>query len=143
MTAPLRGLALLDAAIAHIEAHPETWFQQDYRCGSGMCVAGWVCELAGGTWLTADPDHRDSWYLVAEEADPGEAVFMIDGPDGRRVPVIPAGSRAEHLIGAPRRFTDLMTGEEDESLFAGHNDLEDIKHIRDEIAAWFESQAIS
>lgn len=126
----LRGLALLDAAIAHIEAHPETWDQEHYRCESGMCVAGWACELAGGQWV-ADAASRDGYLLAADAADeyiiqPGAA-----GEYGIRstlpCPVVAAADRAERLLG-------LSWGQRVE-LFASENTLADIKSIRGELAA--------
>lgn len=141
-TTQLRGLALLDAAIAHIEANPQTWEQDDFRCGSGMCVGGWICELAGGAWLTPQANGILSWYLEAEPTDPPGTVrdVMLDG---KRVPAVMAYDRARRLIGAPAAFVDLDDDEDRRRLFDGGNDLGDIKAIRDEIAAWFESQAIS
>lgn len=138
----LRGLALLDAAIAHIEAGA-AWNQDDFRCGSGMCVGGWICELAGGKWLTSDPDGPLAWYLVPEAEDYDIEIVTTRIVDDRltRAPAVAASARAERLLGAPARFTDLCSGER--TLFDGGNDLEDIKRIRNEIAAWFESQAIS
>ena len=39
---------LLRQVLKQIETHPETWYQAEYRCESGMCFAGWACELTGG-----------------------------------------------------------------------------------------------
>lgn len=136
----LRGLALLDAAIAQIEAGAP-WNQDDFRCGSGMCVGGWMCELAGGTWISGPDDHMLSWFLVPEPGDYEVGVVATREMHGRRVPVVGAYARAERLLGVPARFTDLCSG--DRVLFAGGNTLEDIREIRDDIAAWFESQAES
>ena len=34
------GLAVLDAALAHIDAHPDEWDQSAWVCGTSACVAG-------------------------------------------------------------------------------------------------------
>lgn len=36
--------------IDQIIAVPEEWNQEDWRCGSGMCFAGWAIELSGYIW---------------------------------------------------------------------------------------------
>lgn len=118
MVTALRGLPLLDAAIAQIEAHPEAWRQDYYRCGSGMCVAGWTAELAGGQWVDADPDGDEGADMLRPEADDGPA--WAGGP-------IHVHDRAQRLLGISERAA--------EELFQGDNDLADIKAIRYEIAA--------
>jgi len=117
----LRGLALLDAAIAQIEAHPETWHQEWYRCESGMCVAGWVAELAGGLWADTDDDG-----LYPEPDDPAEDIGTIEREDDDRL-LVGAFDRA-------RRLTDISALDA-LRLFAASNDLDNIKVIRDQIAA--------
>jgi hypothetical protein len=127
----LRGLDLLDAVIAQIEAHPETWNQDEWRCESGMCVAGWVAEMAGGQWLTSDPGAMGSapsvhflrrWALIATPEDDTEFVRVIDGTG-----VIQAGNRASRLLG--------LTQDQADDLFSEENDLQDIKDFRNEISA--------
>jgi hypothetical protein len=39
--------ALLHATVRHIRAHPDTWFQMDYRRGHAGCVAYHAAILAG------------------------------------------------------------------------------------------------
>lgn len=48
------------------------WYQGDYRCGTGMCVAGWTREVAndGSEWLT--PETELGWsdrILLPEDID--------------------------------------------------------------------------
>lgn len=121
----LRGLALLDAAIAQIEAHPETWHQGAWRCKTGMCVAGWICELAGAQWAVAADAPSSSHLLIA---GPDE----LTGPTG----YVDAPMRAQHLLNFD--VDDFMdgTGDEDDEhyLFSASNELADIKRIRDEMA---------
>ena len=116
----LRGLALLNAVIAQIEAHPETWDQEEWRCETGMCVAGWMCELGGGTWLTGPYDVHSA-LLVIEDSDANNARTkeLSDGREG-----IYADERARRLLGA-----------DPGGLFDPDNSLSDIKAIRDELYA--------
>ena len=57
---------LLTLTMKTIEESPDTWDQRHWRCNSGMCFAGWVCELSGSRWLvpadqvTLNMDD-DSW----------------------------------------------------------------------------------
>ncbi|RYZ17201.1 MAG: hypothetical protein EOO70_02595, partial [Myxococcaceae bacterium] len=74
---PLRGLPLLDLVIAQIELTPQTWHQAEWRCESGMCVAGWVAHLAGGKWLTAASDEVSASYVAAEREDDSEFVVTV------------------------------------------------------------------
>lgn len=59
---------LLREVLAQIETHPETWRQSDWRCGTGMCFAGWTAELAGGKWI-ADANSWRAGYLAVEPGD--------------------------------------------------------------------------
>lgn len=125
----LRGLDLLDAAIAHIEAHPETWLQGSYRCESGMCLAGWAAQLAGGQWVTsADSDPEFRANMTAERDDPAQDVDF--DPDYGQI--IHVADRAERLLGG--RFLDeVEDGEDEPDLFAADNTLDDLKRMRDRL----------
>lgn len=35
------------AVLDHIDAHPETWQQSEWWCGTGGCFAGWTATLSG------------------------------------------------------------------------------------------------
>jgi hypothetical protein len=113
----LRGLALLDAVIAQIEAHPETWRQGSYRCETGMCVAGWAAEMTGGQWLYADTEGSADLLAAVPE----------DDPERVEEDAIDAHYRAQRLFG--------IGAFEAGHLFAGGNKLTDIRRIRDELAA--------
>jgi len=121
-TQELRGLALLDAAIAHVEARPETWEQGRYRCATGMCLAGWTAVRAGGQWLVGDPEGWGADYLISTAEDSAGCVESINGRAA-----IDAHNRARLLLG--------ITEEQASYLFAGCNSLADIRRVRDEIAA--------
>lgn len=83
---------LLKRTLAHIEAHPEQWFQGNWRgprnllgsehwrqaeagegCGTAFCFAGWAAELSGVTWVYP-PDHRLSYTVLT----PGEEEIAVD-----------------------------------------------------------------
>lgn len=72
-------------------------------CGTGMCVAGWGCHLAGDTFV---------WAL--DQGTEAEEVMV----DGRRMPI---SQRARELYD--------LTPYQAEMLFAGSNDLGQIRTI--------------
>ncbi|MGW5259617.1 hypothetical protein ACWEQG_01500 [Microbispora sp. NPDC004025] len=115
----------LRETLAHIEALPnlEGWQQGSYRCESGMCFAGWRCDLSGGQWATGIddmrtvrfPDHEPWFAASCLVAEPGDTyVAELDG-----VRVTPAHHRAARLLG-------LNEGQAAE-LFDGVNDLGDLR----------------
>lgn len=112
-TKPKTGVnvELLNETLAYIETHPEDWRQGEYRCGSGMCFAGWAATLSGREWLVPDPDSMAS-NLLSPEGD--EEPSMLRG--GVHVHEV-----AERLLG--------LTDDQGFHLFAGLNTLEDIRRI--------------
>jgi hypothetical protein len=56
VTAPNAELAY--RVLDHIDAHPETWDQSVWDCGTVACFAGWAVRLSGGT-SADDPDSPD------------------------------------------------------------------------------------
>lgn len=119
----LRGLDLLDAVIAQIEAHPETWSQSRYRCETGMCLAGWAAEMTGGQWLTGPASALAPLLLADDDDDPADTEdFPEDDEPFSGVLAIESHIRAQRLIG--------LTEDQAERLFAGGNTLPDIKLIR-------------
>lgn len=116
----LRGLALLDAAIAQIEAHPETWEQGTWRCESGMCVAGWTATLAGGEWAyPPNAEGSKSAFLVPV---PGDSARDIRNTS--HGPAVFARFRAARLLGLFDAFP---------LIFEPENDLAEIRRLRDEM----------
>lgn len=87
------NVALLKQTLAHIEANPGEWHQPRYRCGSGLCFAGWAVQLAGGQWYTT-ADEVLSDLLLAEPDEPGS--YELAESD---VCVVSADNRAERLLG--------------------------------------------
>jgi hypothetical protein len=121
VTADLRGLDLLDAAIDHIEKHPETWDQTTWRCRTGMCLAGHIAILAGGRWAAATGCH-----LVREPGEPADPYLSLES--------VRVSCRAERLIGA-RILDGDEDDEDDRDLFDANNTLDDIKAMRDKLRA--------
>lgn len=123
-TAALRGIPLLDAVIAHIEAEPQAWKQETYRCKTGMCVAGHAAQMAGGEWLVpelGDGDGIISDALLAEPGDDDDCVYVWNGTR-----VIDSDRRAMRVL--------ELTEEQADALFEGGNSLSDIRRARDRIA---------
>lgn len=132
MTADLRGLDLLDAAIDHIEKHPETWNQRSYRCATGMCLAGWIAVLAGGQWatppMTLPGHHLEHGECLTAEPDDPAAVVADWGCETPHIHV------AERLIDVSR-YVDNTGDDHERDLFDGMNDLDEIKAMRDDLRA--------
>jgi hypothetical protein len=111
--------ALFVKVLAQIEKHPETWTQSLWRCSSGMCFAGWACDLTGAQWCAA-ADSFDSDEILATSPQEDSAYDW----DGRWC--VPPESRAAAVLGlasagdlcAPRR-----------GLFNADNSLDDLYRI--------------
>lgn len=98
-------------------------------CGTGMCLAGWVCHIAGDTFVARSSKVDD----YANEGLPIEVSDVVDF-EGRKH-LIP--SRALALLGLESSgITEVDDmGEAFWDLFEGDNDVEDIRHIATLIAA--------
>lgn len=133
----LRGLDLLDAVIAHIEQHPETWEQDYWRCGTAMCIAGWTAEMAGGEWVTRRSGTGVlAEYLVATADDLEESVIGL--AHGREPGRIHVADRAARLLGFYSEMCAALGNPDDErDLFGEGNTLADIKQMRDDLRAHF------
>lgn len=116
---PTPNVELLRRTLAHIEEPSTPWDQEDYRCETGMCFAGWAAQLAGGVWVTG-PDDPWSDTLVADATDDPAFLHDVHGTEG-----ISAARRAARILG--------LTPEQSYRLFAGGNDLETLRHIVDEL----------
>lgn len=120
---PEINVPLLEQTLAQIEAHPETWDQGSFRCGTGMCFAGWTAELAGGKWLTSADAECYADRLVPEGSD-GNDVTEEDC-EGCDSPPPPPGVfaevRAKRLLGLDAR--------QSARLFDGSNGLDVIRAL--------------
>jgi hypothetical protein len=98
------GVDLAVAALAQIEMHPETWNQQQWRCDTGMCLAGWMGQLSDQvTWENPNDHHN----------------FAVVGRDGAWNTV---GDWAAHALG----FEDVFAPNAD-ALFHDSNSIEDLR----------------
>ncbi len=59
MTGTKPNAELAYAVLDHIDAHPESWNQGKWWCGTGGCFAGWACALSG-----ENPVHADYSWLA-------------------------------------------------------------------------------
>lgn len=116
---------LLRQTLAHIEAHPEGWYQKEFRCRSGMCFAGWSAELSGGLWAFGPGDYYAD-LLRAESDDPPEDVQVVYGQH-----VVSAHQRAARLLGL--EFRQSLR------LFVADNKLPDLRRIVGELCSEVES----
>ncbi|MGP4093024.1 hypothetical protein [Nonomuraea sp. KM90] len=108
---------LLKQTLAHIEANPSEWDQKQYRCGTGLCFAGWAVQLAGGRWYSDNADAALGEALIAE---PGEARSFAPESDSS-VRLVHAEFRAEQVLG----LSDDQAGR----LFYAGNTLPDLRLI--------------
>lgn len=123
---PNRGLALLDEAIQQIELQQNRgtnseWDQCFYRCKSGMCLAGWAAQLAGGQWAFPIKHDYADMLLATDDDNPED----IEQEEGLRV--VDAHSRAARLMG----LDDYQACE----FFSAGNDLDYIRALRAELAS--------
>lgn len=109
MTAPKPNAELAYRVLDQIDAHPETWNQGIWDCGTAACFAGWAVRLSGGT--SAKNDSLDT--------------IVVDGPAGIIGMEVP--DAAEHLLG------DICRNGDDEDLFDGSNTREDLGRLVEEI----------
>jgi hypothetical protein len=61
------ALALLDRALAAIDADPSTWRQSTWACETGGCVAGHIAHLVTGkTWSELAETDMDVQYIATD-----------------------------------------------------------------------------
>lgn len=116
MTAPNAELAY--RVLDHIDAHPETWDQSSWVCGTTACFAGWAVRLSGAEIEQSDPDEIDSAVVVGGPAE-------LIGAEVRDAAVNLLGSYCV----APRNLDDHRPG----NLFSDSNTREDLGELVAEI----------
>lgn len=112
---PRPNANLLNLTLDHILAHPETWEQKLFRCETGMCFAGWACELDGGKWAFPVEGNHET-FLVARDDDDDDVIFELDGQE-----VVDVEIRARRILG----LTDRQGGD----LFFADNNILDLRRI--------------
>lgn len=116
------NMELLDQALDHIIANPETWRQDTWRCETGMCVAGWVAELAGETWYVDPSKPTDPLpYIVSEQG-------------ARNAFKLYTGAWVEDAPDVANRLLGLETSWPDHRLFNAGNSLADLVKYRNMMA---------
>lgn len=108
------NVELLDRTLAYIEAHPEEWDQGNWRCGTGMCFAGWAVTLAGREWA-GDPGGPAGELLVRKPDEPRFAHTLNIGED--RIHVEDAAAN------------ELGLTEDDRDMFNDDKTLYDLRDI--------------
>lgn len=108
--------------LEHIEAHPETHDQGEWRCSTGMCVAGWTAELDGAVWARPanDPDGH-AIFVRSGSRRPGDVGALIDGH-----PCVTVREHATGALGLDRYQATV--------LFGAHNTAADCRRILEDIA---------
>lgn len=104
------------------------------RCGTALCLAGYICELTGARWLVTtdeqgnpllggqpinDIDEYALQLVIAEDDDPEEDVDIYLG-----VRVVFASRRAVRLLGLERTDSDI-----DHPLFSGYHDYPSLQRL--------------
>lgn len=116
MTAPAKPNAeLAYRVLDQIDAHPETWNQHEWDCGSAACFAGWAVRLSGG---------------VAEEKNRFTPT-VVEGP--RELVGLPVDEAAIEVLGTDGWTPSTVEVEEQDWLFSASNDREDLGRIVTEI----------
>lgn len=105
-----------------IKQTPEYHHQADYRCGSGMCFAGWAVSLDPQSTFLFGPKHSWADYVSSDSSQRG-SIEVLNSPSG-------AGM---HLQQRAIALLELDVNEYEESaLFAGSNTLLNIRaHIEE------------
>lgn len=104
MTAPNAALAY--RVLDHIDAHPESWNQGRWWCGTSGCFAGWAVQLSGEKMSGLN--------------------FVRVGPD--ELDVVHIGERAAQLLG----FESTMALDEVAWDALGMTDEDEDDDVRDE-----------
>ena len=117
---------LLTETMAQIDAHPEDWEQSTWRCGSGMCFAGWAATLNDREWVDT-PDGQYSTHVVVP---PG---FPYSGPAPR--PLINEGKAVEGeytvSVSTAAQYDLGLTSSQADAMFSGSNSRETLHKMVD------------
>jgi hypothetical protein len=115
VTAPTTPNAELAYKILdQIDAHPETWNQGTWDCGTAACFAGWAVRLSGGI---SDPDGYDS--------------NVVDGP--AYLIGMTVDEAAREVLGSSGWTPSTVDPDEEDWLFSAGNDRADLGRLVAEI----------
>ncbi|MDP9843350.1 hypothetical protein [Streptosporangium lutulentum] len=121
--------------------HQGTWrcLVGDDRCGTALCLAGYVCYITRGKWLLTT-DGNGNLFLNGKPHQPGNTYsedLLLAEPDDNENWVRPWGDGSILAITAAERALRLLglaTSDSDEGdLFHGSNSYEDLELIGTEL----------
>ncbi|KJF21926.1 hypothetical protein C7T36_18280 [Rhodococcus sp. AD45-ID] len=105
---------LLRSVMDHIETWPNLLDQNQWRCGTARCFAGWAAELSGAQWISGERDQ-----------------VQIDTAEGRWF----AGSVVRSQSGELRHVADFarrelgLTEIAADQLFDGSNTITELREM--------------
>lgn len=123
---PTPNAELLRRTLDHIKANPAEWNQDQWRCDTAMCFAGWSATLAGCTWIR---DDNYQSHVVAEPADVWSRTMWVGRLDHT---VVHVSERARRVLG--------LTSKQAVTLFSPDNGLDDLERIVGELCAQAEAE---
>lgn len=104
VTAPKPNAELAYRVLDHIDAHPETWSQGTWDCGTAACFAGWAVRLSGGKVDPLSINNPDPIVAEGPEQivglavpDAAEIVLQSDCRDADGLDLFDAANTREDL----------------------------------------------
>lgn len=136
---------LANRVLEQIEAHPETHNQDEWRCLTGMCFAGWTVQLGGGDrWLTDNTISEFSDLVVVPANTPhataaADMLDLYEGVDDETLAELEsllASTASEYLMTVRVRAQQLLGLDTEDAwtLFHGGNTLADIKRAINQLS---------
>lgn len=110
---------LLEQTMAHIESHPYEHDQNQWRCGTQRCFAGWASYFAGGRFVSSE---RDIATIVASNGVKGFRSSIVRTPDHGLLHV------ADHATLALGIDDDVA-----DTLYSAMNSVEDLRAMVDNL----------
>ena len=107
---PTPNVELLLKTYRAIQDNPEDWYQDLWRCKTGMCFAGWATTVNRDPWAP-DVVREYDGHIHHSLSD----AVLVDGK------AVHCATRAEEILG----LTEREAGE----LFEGSNDMDDLGSI--------------
>lgn len=150
------NIELLDKVLKHIEDHPETWNQKDWRCGTSYCFAGHAAVLSG--WKPEGSDMELYWRLHGFESEESALEFYARHVENEKKLNLPADAESRwgdilnlctkptpntndivlkdgdrHSIAMAAQWELDLDEETADTLFDSSNSLDDLRNMIQEI----------